>query len=63
MEEKILYCIENQQGLDYGKHNFVYVERFGISCEFCFLPKEKANFKPIRKDSDGKFHFERLRIK
>jgi len=56
-EEKVVYCMENQQeGLDYGKHNFIYVKGFGISCEFCFLPKEKANFKPLVKrfkDKDG----------
>jgi len=59
LNQQILYCIENQkEGLDYGKHNFIFNENLGLwGCEFCFLPKEKANFKPMRKNEDGKFHF------
>lgn len=58
MTEQIVYCVENQtKGIDYGKHNFIYVEGFEtISCEYCFLPKDKANFKPLVKrfkDKDG----------
>jgi len=56
--QQIFYCIENQQeGLNKGKHNFIFVENFGITCEYCFLPKTKANFKPMTKLTNGKFRF------
>ena len=51
--KQIIYCIENQKE---GKHNFTFKENFGVTCEFCFLPKTKANFKPIIKEN-GKFKF------
>jgi len=56
-QDQIIYCIENQQeGNNFGKHNFIYEENFGITCKFCFLPKQKANYKPIVKGADNKFH-------
>ena len=58
-DDRILYCIENQssEGMDYGKHHYIFDEEFGHYCKFCFLPKEKANYKPIQKDKDGQFHY------
>lgn len=53
-DNEVIYCIENR---DEGKHNFIYEENFGVTCEFCFLPHSKANFKPIIKDVNGKFKF------
>lgn len=53
--ELIYYCIENNVN---GKHNFIYNELFNnFFCEFCFLTKDKANYKPMKKDSNGKFYF------
>lgn len=57
---QIYYCIENHDNenpLNEGKHNFIYVENFGLSCEFCFLPSEKANYKPMKRKSNNKFYF------
>ena len=59
--QQIYYCIENNNNenpLDEGKHNFVHEEHFtDFACEFCFLPKTKANFKPLVKLTNGKFRF------
>ena len=60
MSNQIYFCIENHDNenpLNEGKHNFIFEENFGISCEFCFLPKHKANFKPLARNSNGKFSY------
>ena len=62
MSQQIYYCIENNDNedrLNEGKHNFVYEEDFPthFACEFCFLSKDKANFKPLVRKSNGKFSF------
>ena len=54
MNEKIYYCIENET----GKHNYVKEDGFTeFTCEFCFLPKHLANYKPMRKLENGKFQY------
>jgi len=61
LTNQIYYCIENNSNpepLDEGKHNFIFVEHFtDFTCEFCFLPKNKANFKPMIRNSNGKFSY------
>lgn len=56
--QQIFYCIENEnEGSNKGKHNFIFEETFGVTCEYCFLPETKANFKPMVKLTNGKFKF------
>ncbi len=59
--DKILFCIENQkEGTNYGKHHYIFDELSQRHiCKFCFLPKEKANYKPLYKYTNGKFFFEK----
>ena len=63
-DERIVYCIENQQpGTGYGKHHYAYDDDFGMFCKFCFLPKDKANYKPMKRTLRNKFKFVELKIK
>lgn len=61
MSNQIYFCIENhdnENSLNEGKHNFIFEEHFTyFTCEFCFLPKSKANFKPMIRNSNGKFSY------
>lgn len=57
--EQIYYCIENtgnENPNNEGKHQYLNDE-FGVNCKFCFLPKDKANYKPMKLLDNGKFQF------
>lgn len=61
LSQQIYFCIENHDNEDpmnEGKHNFVNQEHFtDFACEFCFLTKDRANFKPMVRNSNGKFSY------